>query len=117
MNTVLRRIFGASTRPTKPAVGVPLGDIQLSLRASLDGCSGIRADRLLFKINSAKTPAELWALRSDLHQCIAQVHSECVAAQRINDLAQIFVGWVPAAQLANIHPEFKPSRGPVSNRR
>ena len=62
-----------------------------------------------YKIDFARTPADLWALRSDLHQCIAQVHTESVAAQRINDMASIFQGWVPAAQLTKIQPDFRPS--------
>ena len=110
MNTVFQRIFGASASPTKSVAGAPLADIQACLRSSLDGCSGVRADRLIFRIDSAKTPAELWMLRSDLHQCIAQAHTESVAALRINDVSLIFAGWLPAAQLANIQPDFKLSR-------
>ena len=117
MNTVLRRIFGVSARPSKPAVGAPLADIQLNLRDVLRGCEGVRADRLMYKIDNAKTPAELWALRSDLHQCVAQAHTESVAALRINDLSEIFVGWVPAVQLAKIQPDFKPSRGQSSGQK
>lgn len=110
MNMVLQRIFGNSKRQPKPAIGAPLAEIQLSLREALGGCQGVRADRLHYKIDMAKTPAELWALRSDLHQCIAQVHSESVAALRINEVSRVFAGWVPAAQLAKIHPDFKPSQ-------
>jgi hypothetical protein len=110
VNMVLQRIFGASKRQPKPAIGAPLVDIQHGLREALSGCHGVRADRLLYKIDMAKTPAELWALRSDLHQCIAQVHTESVAALRINDLSLVFTGWVPAEQLTKIQPDFKPSR-------
>lgn len=109
MNMVLQRLFGAPKPKTPPTVGLPLADIQLCLRDALDGCHGVRADRLKYKIDMAKTPAELWALRSDLHQCIAQVHSEGVAAHRINGLSAVFQGWVPGAQLIKIHPDFKPS--------
>lgn len=110
MNMVLQRIFGASKRQPKPAIGAPLADIQQCLREALSGCQGVRADRLLYKIDIAKTPAELWALRSDLHQCIAQVHTERVAAQRVNALSSVFAGWIPAAQLTKVQPDFKPSR-------
>ena len=48
-------------------------------------------------------------MRSDLHQCIAQVHTESVAAQRINELLGVFSVWVRAAQLTKIQPDFKPS--------
>lgn len=109
MNFIFQRIFGTAKPQPKPVVGAPLSEIQLSLREALSGCHGVGTDRLLYKINIAKTPAELWALRGDLHQCVAQVHTESVAALRINDVSQIFVGWVPAAQLGKIHPDFKPS--------
>ena len=111
MNMVLQRLFGSSKRKPTPMIGAPLADIQISLRDALVGCHGVRTDRLLYKIDLAKTPAELWALRSDLHQCIAQVHTESVAAERVNDLAGVFAGWVPATQLTKIQPDFKPSKG------
>lgn len=110
MNMIFQRIFGVRARKTLAAAGVPLAGIQLSLRDALGGCHGVCADRLLYKIDLAKTPAELWALRSDLHQCIALVHTESVAAMRINDLSIVFTGWVPAEQLTKIQPDFKPSR-------
>ena len=110
MKTALRRIFGAPAPKPLSVARAPLSTIQLSLREALCGCQGVRADRLLYKIDLAKTPAELWALRSDLHQCIAQVHTESVAAERINDLISVFAGWVPAAQLTKIQPDFKPSK-------
>ena len=109
MNMILQRIFGASSRKPAPISGRPLADIQRSLREVLDGCQGVRVDRLLYKINTAKTPAELWALRSDLYQCVAQIHTEEEAAHRIDGLSAVFRGWISAAQLTKIHPEFKPS--------
>ena len=104
MNMILQRLFGASTRKPAPTSGLPLAEIQLSLCEVLDDCQGVQAERLLYKINIAKTPAELWALRSDLHQCVAQIHTERVAAHRINGLSTVFKGWIPAAQLTKIHP-------------
>jgi hypothetical protein len=111
VNLVLQRLFGASTRKQTRTSGAPLENIQHSLRKTLAGCSGIRADRLLYQIELAKTPAELWALRSDLHQCIAQARTESVAAERINGLISVFAGWVPSAQLSKIQPDFRPSKG------
>ena len=109
MNMILQRLFGASSRKPAPISGLPLADIQRSLREVLAGCQGVRVDRLMYKINTAKTPAELWALRTDLHQCIAQIHTEGEAAHRINGLSAVFKVWIPAAQLTKIHPDFKPS--------
>ena len=103
-------IFGVAARPPKPPIGVPLAEIQLSLREALGGCHGVRADRLLFRIDLASTPAELWGLRIDLHQCIAQAHTESAAAVRINNLNHVFAGWVPAAQLIKIQLDFKPPK-------
>ena len=110
MNMVLQRLFGTPKTKTPPVVRLPLADIQLSLRDALAGCHGVRADRLLYKIDVANTPVDLWALRSDLHQCIAQGHTEGVAAYRINGLSALFQGWIPSAQLIKIQPDFKPSR-------
>ena len=109
MNMIFKRLFGASTRKPEPVSGLPLADIQRSLSDALEDCQGVRVDRLLYKINSAKTPFELWALRSDLHQCIAQIHTEGVAADRINGLSTVFNGWIPAAQLTKITPYSKPT--------
>ena len=106
---ILQRLFGAPSRKPATIPGLPLADIQRSLREVLAGCQGVRVDRLMHKINTAKTPAELWALRSDLHQCIAQIHTEAEAAHRINGLSAVFKGWIPAAHLTKIHPDFKPS--------
>ena len=109
MNMILRRLFGASTRKPAPISGLPLADIQRSLCKALQGCQGVRVDRLFYKIKSSKTPAELWALRTELHQCIAQIHTEGVAADRINGLSTVFNGWIPAAQLTKITPYSKPT--------
>ena len=109
MNMILQRLFGALTRKPAPISGLPLADIQRNLCEALYECQGVRVDRLLYKINTAKTPAELWALRSDLHQCIAQIHTEGEAAHRINGLSAVFKGWIPGTQLTKIHPDFKPS--------
>ena len=106
---IFQRLFGASSRKPAPISGLPLADIQRSLREVLDGCQGVRVDRLLYKINTAKTPAELWALRSDLYQCVAQIHTEGEAAHRIDGLSAVFKRWIPAEQLTKIHRDFKPS--------
>ena len=108
---ILQRFFGAPKTTTPRPAKKPLPDIQHSLRDALTGCNGVSADRLFYKIDVAQTPADLWALRSDLHQCIAQVHSEGIAAQRINQVNAVFAGWIPSAQRLDIQPDFKPSKG------
>ncbi len=88
---------------------LPMAQIQQALRDALHDCADVRGQRVSYNIDQAKTPVELWALRSDLHQCIAQTHSERVATARINDMAAMFEGWIPASQLARIQPGFRHS--------
>lgn len=106
MNTVIQRILGlaapAFSDSGRPVSRVPVEQIQESLVALLHDCGDMRTQRLIYKIKVAKTPADLWLLRSDLHQCIAQTHSQSEAAERINSLIEVFEGWLPAGQLLRI---------------
>ena len=114
MTNLFQRIFANTFRdsanPDANAKQKPsMAQIQQALHAAVSDCHDVRGQRTRYKIDIAKTPAELWALRSDLHQCIAQLHSERVAAARINDLAVMFEGWIPASQLTRIQPGFRTS--------
>jgi hypothetical protein len=106
VNTVIQRILGlaapAFSDSGRPVSRVPVEQIRESLLALLHDCRDMRTQRLIYKVNVAKTPAELWLLRSDLHQCIAQTHSQGEAAERINSLIDVFEGWLPAGQLLRI---------------
>ena len=106
MNTVIQRILGlaapAFSDSGRQVNRVPVEQIRESLLALLHDCRDIRTQRLIYKVNVAKTPADLWLLRSDLHQCIAQTHSQSEAAERINSLIDVFEGWLPAGQLLRI---------------
>lgn len=106
MNTVIQRILGlaapAFSDSGRPVSRVPVEQIRESLLALLHDCRDMRTQRLIYKVNVAKTPADLWLLRSDLHQCIAQTHSQSEAAERINSLIEVFEGWLPAGQLLRI---------------
>ena len=86
-----------------------MAPIQRALADAINDCDGDRAARIRYKIDMAQTPTQLWDLRSDVHQCIARVHSERVAAARVNDMAGMFVGWIPASQLTRIQPGFRTS--------
>ena len=106
MHTVIQRIFG-TTMPTPSETArsrgqKPLDKIRRSLHDTMHDCEGVRAQRMIYKINVAQTPADLWLLRSDLHQCISQAHSQSVAAERINSLIPVFEGWLPDGQLSRI---------------
>ena len=105
MNLVIRRIFGTALRPASAArrsQKLTLEQLRQSLQGALVDCSGMPADRLAYKIHVARTAADLWLLRSDLHQCISQAHSQNLAAERINALIPAFAGWLPASQLRRI---------------
>ena len=106
MNMVIQRIFGTSISGQSKAEvvtkRVSLEHIRNSLRQTLHDCTDVKAQRVLYKINTAKTAADLWLVRSDLHQCIAQMHSESIAAERINGLISGFQGWLPSKQLTRI---------------
>ena len=106
MNTVIKRIFGmaapAFSDSGRQVNRLPIEQVRESLQALLHDCRCMRSQRVLYKINVAQTPSELWMLRSDLLQCIAQVHSQRVAVERINSLVDGFEGWIPANQLVRI---------------
>ncbi len=116
--TIFERIFtnpfrqSASNVTSTPqaAPRQSMVQIQQALHSAAHDCVGVRGQRIQYKINQSKTPAELWALRSDLHQCIAQTHSERVATERINNVAAVFEGWIPAHQLIRIQPGFRNSQ-------
>lgn len=107
---VFQHFFGVSKAKAARVARLPLASIQRSLREALAGCHGMTAERLRYKVELAHSPAELWSLRSDLHQCIAQAHTEGTAADRINRLSAVFAGWVPASQLTRIDLDSKPPR-------
>jgi hypothetical protein len=106
VNTVIKRILGIAapvfSDSRRPVSRVPIEQIRESLLALLHDCRDMRTQRLIYQIKVAKTPSDLWLLRSDLHQCIAQTHSQSEAAERINSLIEVFEGWLPADQLLRI---------------
>jgi hypothetical protein len=107
VNTVIQRLFGI-TSPAFSDSGrstvsrLTIEQIRESLQALLHDCKDMRSERVLYKISVAQTPSELWMLRSDLHQCISQAHTQTEAAERINSLIEVFEGWLPAGQLTRI---------------
>lgn len=102
----IRRFFGI-TVPDSAAVYKqphrrPLDEVRAILQGTLHDCRDLRAQRLIYKINAAKTGSDLWLLRSDLYQCISQTHNQTEAVRRINELVPVFEGWVPACNLTRI---------------
>lgn len=104
---LIKRIFGVTAPPFfsgghAAANRVPIEVIREHLAALLHDCSDTSAQRIIYRINSTQTPAELWHLRSDLLQCIARARSQSEAVERINSVIRVFEGWVPDSQLAPI---------------
>ena len=108
-STLFRERSSHGTSTQQATQKLSLVQIQQAMHSSVHDCTDVRSQRVQYKINNSKTPAELWALRSDLHQCIAQTHSERVATARINDMMIVFEGWIPAPQLIRIQPGFRSS--------
>jgi hypothetical protein len=81
---------------------LPLSTLKQSLETLLDDCESTRTERVVYQIKSARTPADLWNLRCELHQCIAHAHSQSEASRRINSVVTVFTGWVPAKKLTEI---------------
>lgn len=106
MTRFFRRIFlGFTHRISHQRASrhrVPLSTLKENLQMLLDDCETTRAQRVVYQINSARTPADLWDLRCELHQCISHVHSQSEASRRINSLVTAFTGWVPAKKLTEI---------------
>ena len=81
---------------------IPLEQIRHQMHQTLHDCKSVDAQRIIFRINTAPTPADLWLLRSDLYQCISRTRDQAEATRRINALLGTFSGWLPAAQLTPI---------------
>ena len=79
-----------------------LEEIRHRLHQALSDCKDMAAQRVIYRINVATTPSELWLLRCDLHQCISRTHNQAEASKRVNELLDAFKGWVPARQLTPI---------------
>jgi hypothetical protein len=101
----LPSLFSA-IRPPSAAPGTPdrltLEQIRHRLHQVLHDCESAEAQRIIFRINMADSPAALWLLRSDLHQCVSRARDQAEAARRINAVLDTFTGWLPATQLTRI---------------
>ncbi|MFW2355002.1 hypothetical protein [Hydrogenophaga sp.] len=89
-------------RSAQKATLKDLAGIRRPLLRCIEDCLDQQALRLRKKIESARTPQELWMLRNDAFQVISQQHDQSVAAERINALIQFFEGWLEPKQLVRI---------------
>jgi hypothetical protein len=76
--------------------------IRQALLESIRDCDSPASQRLRHKVGHTQTPQDLWMLRNDAYQIIAQRHNQTVAAERINALIEHFAGWVDPKQLVRI---------------
>lgn len=106
MSSAIHRFFGitvpGSSEAAKPESRLSVEQIRNRLLGLVADCRDQRTQRLIYKINVSSTAADLWLLRSDVHQCIAQAHSQGEAVTRINSLLHAFEGWLPKNQLVKI---------------
>ena len=103
---IARWLGGAIQPQPRPRRTPHLRDI-VTIRQHLggtiaDGVTTVPALRLRRQIEQARSPQELWLLRNDAFQIIAQRHSQHVAAERIDALRQLFEDWLDPKQLARI---------------
>jgi hypothetical protein len=104
---VLARWIGGALQPQpRPRRTPHLRDVALirqQLLHTIEDCvhsaPGLRLRR---QIERARSPQELWLLRNDSFQLIAQRHSQHVANQRIDGLIELFEEWLDPKQLARI---------------
>lgn len=81
---------------------VSLDHLRIGLLAAFEDCSGARGDRLRLKLAAARTARDLWLLRGEVFQVVADHHCQSIARDRINALLPAFEGWLPARLLAPV---------------
>ncbi|MBC5767539.1 hypothetical protein [Ramlibacter albus] len=90
-------------RRSEAAVGcLQLSELRDRTRDVLRDCTGVEADRLRIRIGCAADASDLWLMRCDIFQVVANQHLQTVAANRINDLLPAFDGWLPRSLLAPV---------------
>lgn len=103
--TLVRLFSGQRAAKPHPRKTPSLKDLVSIRQALLDvvqDCDGVTGERIRHKVQQARSPQELWLLRNDAYQLIAQRHNQSVAAERINALISVFDGWVEPKQLVRI---------------
>ena len=67
-----------------------LSELRDRTREVLRDCTGVEADRLRIRIGCAADASDLWLMRCDIFQVVANQHLQSVAANRINALLPAF---------------------------
>lgn len=105
MIAVLARWVGVAMKPRQKPRTARLKDVMAmrqQLMQTIEDCVSVPAHRLRLQIERARTPQDLWMLRNDAFQLIAQRHDQRTAAQRIDALVQCFEGWLDPKQFARV---------------
>ncbi len=83
---------------SKPADS--LDDLRECMWWTLSSCDQPTCGRLATQITHAPDAMGLWALRSEVFQCIAQSQGQTHAIERMEQLQRSFAGWLPDKVLA-----------------
>lgn len=105
MIMAMKKALGRSlsrASPQEAAGRLPVPALRERMAAMLADCDDLASQRVALKLHIARTPQELWMLRSDVYSCIAQAHNQAEARERINGILPGFEGWLPQRQLVRI---------------
>jgi len=94
-------LLHGARRFRQPNAGV-LRAMQDAMKSCIQDCEGRQALKLRHTIDHTQTVQELWLLRNDAFQLVANAHNHAEAAQRINALMEHFRGWVNPKQMVKI---------------
>lgn len=82
--------LGSAAPTSSEPQGVPVADIRSDFLAALSDIDTGDAQSLRARIERARSPRELWHLRSSVYTLIATRHSESLAASRMERLNRHF---------------------------
>lgn len=70
--------------------------------AAVEDCRTSHCERLRTGLSRAHDVRQLFLLRGEIYQAVAQAHCQFEAARRVNDLMPAFSGWVPDWELTRV---------------
>jgi hypothetical protein len=76
--------------------------MRAQLHGSLRGCDGAMTERVRWQIDHAFTTQDMWLLRGDIYQLVADQFCQAEAVRRINALLPVFSGTLPGRMLTRL---------------
>ncbi len=78
--------------------------VRQRMEEAANGCDSqvAQARNFQYKLLMARTPEQMWLLRSDLYSLISLAFTQQEAARRVNGLLPCFEGWIAERQLSAI---------------